>query len=113
MPDVPDQPVQALEIIVVPAGHAAVDDGRVLELGDEPGGDVVGAEVLLEPGEAAAGAGREDLVAQAAQGEELRGPVRELPDGVVDLDLEAAGVGVVDVCLHLAGAKERIVDDRD
>ena len=108
--DVPREPVEALDVIVVPARHAAVDDGRVLQLGHEPGGDIVGAEVLLEPREAATGAGREDLVAEAAEGEEFGGAVGELADRVVDLDLESTAVSVLDVGFHGRGPEKRVVD---
>ena len=110
--DVVHQPVKTFQVIVVPARHAAVDNGGVLEARHEPGGDVVGAEVLLQPGKAAARASGEDLVAKAAQGEDLRRPVGELTHGVVDLHLHVARVRLVDIGLHLVRAQERVVDVR-
>src|SRR5512140_2745772 len=79
--DVPGQPIEPFDIVIVPARHAAVDERRVLELGHEPGGDVVAPQVLLEPGIAAAGPRREDLVTQAAQREKLGRVVGKLADG--------------------------------
>ena len=47
---------------------------------------------------------------QRAQGPQLRRPVRELADGVVDLHLHPALVGRVHVRLHLRGSQEGVVD---
>ena len=105
-------PVQSFDVIVVPPRHAAVDDGRVLDLRNEPGRDVIAAQVLLEPGEASAGPGGKHLVPQAAEREELGRPVGELADRIVDLDFKSAGVGGVDIGFHLHGAEERVVDER-
>ena len=71
---------------------------------------VVGLQVLLHPGVAAALAVVQDLVAQAPQGEQLVGPVGQLPDGVVELDLDALLVGLVDVGGLLLQVEEGVVD---
>ncbi len=71
---------------------------------------VVVLQVLLHPGVAAALAVVEDLVAQAPQGEQLVRLVGQLPDGVVELDLDPLLVGLVDVRGLLLQVEEGVVD---
>jgi len=68
--------------------------------------------MLLEPRVTAAGAGNDHLVAQTAQGPQFRRVVAQLASRVVDLDLQALGVGLVHVLFQFVGAEEGVVDVR-
>src|SRR6185437_8938349 len=46
-PDVVYEPVHAFYIVVMPAAHAAVDNGSIFNFGYEPGRDIVIAEMFL------------------------------------------------------------------
>jgi hypothetical protein len=106
------QPGQAFNIVIVPARHAAIDNGRILELGNKPAGDIAGVKMLLQPGIAATLTSGKDLLIEALQGEELARPVGEFPNGVINFDLQTLAVSFVKISFHLLRAKERIVDKR-
>ena len=44
------QPVHALHIVVVPAAHTRIDDRSILDFRYIPGGNVIVAQMLLQPG---------------------------------------------------------------
>ena len=104
------QPSETLDVVVGPPRGALVEHGGVVDPPGVPGGVVAVLEVLLHPGVATALAVVEDLVAQAAQGEQLVRLVGELADGVVELDLDALLVGLVDVGRLRVQIEERVVD---
>src|SRR5579859_999658 len=97
--DILHEPVHAFDVVVVPSAHAAIDHSGVFYFRDEPGGDVVVADMFLQPGKTFARSGGIDLIAQAAEGEGLVGVIGELAHGVIDLYLQAELVGGVDIAL--------------
>jgi hypothetical protein len=106
------QPVHAFYIVIMPAAHPAVYDGGILNFGHVPGGDVIVAQVFLQPGVAAALAGRVDLVAQTAHREGFVSAVAQLAHGVVNFYLEAKFMRRIDIMLHGIVGDEGVIDGR-
>ncbi len=108
------EPVETLDVVVVPTREALhLERGVGLPEPRErlaPAGDVTAKEMLAKPGVAAArdaedrvadlrGAGvpgRDDLIAEAPKGPDLRGVIAHLADVVVDVDA-LAGRGLLAV----------------
>ena len=104
------QELQALDVVVVEAAHRLGEDAHVLRPGLVPRLPVVAAEVLLAPRMPAALAIHQQLVAHAAQGENLGRPVREFAHRVIVLHPHAQGLGGAAKVPQAVPGEEGIVD---
>src|ERR1035437_1142739 len=109
------EPVDALDVKVIPARRAAGEDRGVRNSAFHhgvPGRRVVAAQVFAQPREPAARAVRQHFIAQAAQGPQLGQMRGQFADGVIDLHLLASRLIRVTELAQLVHRQEWIVDER-